>query len=722
MAPAAARLLLLALAALGASGQAQSALGSDLAPQMLRELRETNAALQDVRELLRQQVRGEITFLKNTVMECDACGMQPARTPGLSVRPVLQCAPGLCFPGVACTQTASGARCGPCPEGFTGNGSHCTDVNECNAHPCFPRVRCVNTSPGFRCEACPPGYSGPTLEGVGLAFAKANKQVCTDINECETGQHNCVPNSVCINTRGSFQCGPCQPGFVGDQASGCRRREQRLCPDGSPSQCHEKADCVLERDGSRSCVVSAGGGRAGGDRGPAALTPQLSGPRDVDLDGHRETACDPDQRRATGRRNAAGEVGDACDNCRSQKNDDQKDTDRDGRGDACDDDIDGDRIRNPADNCPRTPNPDQRDADGDGVGDACDNCPRKSNPDQSDVDHDFVGDACDSDQDQDGDGHQDSMDNCPAVPNSAQQDSDRDGQGDACDDDDDNDGVPDGRDNCRLVANPGQEDADRDGVGDACQGDFDADKVVDKIDVCPENAQVTLTDFRAFQTVVLDPEGDAQIDPNWVVLNQVGRMEIVQTMNSDPGLAGYTAFNGVDFEGTFHVNTATDDDYAGFIFGYQDSSSFYVVMWKQMEQTYWQANPFRAVAEPGIQLKAVKSSTGPGEQLRNALWHTGDTGSQVRLLWKDPRNVGWKDKTSYRWFLQHRPQVGYIRVRFYEGPELVADSNVILDTTMRGGRLGVFCFSQENIIWANLRYRCNDTIPEDYETQQLRGA
>lgn len=61
-----------------------------------------------------------------------------------------------------------------------------------------------------------------------------------------------------------------------------------------------------------------------------------------------------------------------------------------------------------------------------------------------------------------------------------------------------------------------------DGVGNLCEDDFDRDMVIDRIDVCPENAEVTLTDFRAFQTVVLDPEGDAQIDPNWIVLNQVG--------------------------------------------------------------------------------------------------------------------------------------------------------------------------------------------------------
>ncbi|XP_066422226.1 cartilage oligomeric matrix protein isoform X1 [Molothrus aeneus] len=743
----------------GIPGNALGAGGGEVGPEMLQEMRETNRVLLEVRDLLKQQIK-EITFLKNTVMECDACGMRPEVTgPVVTVTQFSRCVPSPCFPGVPCTESGGGFRCGPCPAGYSGNGTHCSDINECNANPCFPKVQCINTNPGFRCDPCPPGFTGQLLQGVGMAFARANKQVCTDINECETGAaRNCVPNSICINTRGSYKCGACKPGFVGDQISGCRSPTAtgaRRCPNGEISPCHEKAECVVERDGSLSCqclVGWAGNGYVCGKdtdidgvpdekqrcsdkncRKDNCVTVPNSGQEDADRDGIGD-ACDDDAdgdgipnaedncvytRNADQRNADKDNFGDACDNCRQVKNNDQRDIDGDGRGDECDEDMDGDGIKNTVDNCRRVPNPDQRDGDGDGVGDACDSCPTLSNPDQKDTDHDLVGDECDTNQDSDGDGHQDSRDNCPTVPNSSQVDTDGDGLGDECDEDDDDDGIPDfrppGPDNCRLVPNPGQEDSDGDGVGNLCEDDFDRDMVIDRIDVCPENAEVTLTDFRAFQTVVLDPEGDAQIDPNWIVLNQ--GMEIVQTMNSDPGLAvGYTAFNGVDFEGTFHVNTATDDDYAGFIFGYQDSSSFYVVMWKQMEQTYWQANPFRAVAEPGIQLKAVKSKTGPGEYLRNSLWHTGDTTDQVKLLWKDPRNSGWKDKTSYRWFLQHRPQVGYIRARFYEGPEVVADTGVVLDTTMRGGRLGVFCFSQENIIWSNLRYRCNDTIPEDYET------
>src|SRR4029079_12206848 len=65
-------------------------------------------------------------------------------------------------------------------------------------------------------------------------------------------------------------------------------------------------------------------------------------------------------------------VADFPDTCALAANTDQRDTDHDGQGDACDADLDGDGIANAADNCAGAANADQADVDGDGTGDACD--------------------------------------------------------------------------------------------------------------------------------------------------------------------------------------------------------------------------------------------------------------------------------------------------------------------------------------------------------------
>lgn len=71
------------------------------------------------------------------------------------------------------------------------------------------------------------------------------------------------------------------------------------------------------------------------------------------------------------------------------------------------------------------------DTDGDGVIDTSDNCPDEANADQRDTDADGEGDACDGDDD--GDLVPDEDDNCPLVSNASQLDTDGDRRGDACD-------------------------------------------------------------------------------------------------------------------------------------------------------------------------------------------------------------------------------------------------------------------------------------------------
>lgn len=55
----------------------------------------------------------------------------------------------------------------------------------------------------------------------------------------------------------------------------------------------------------------------------------------------------------------------------------------------------------------------------------------------------------------------------------------------------------------------------------------------------------------------------------------------------------------------------------------------------------------------------------------------------------------------------------------YDVNSLLADSGDIYDTSITGGRVGVYQFGQESVLWSDLKVQC---IPKDNKALYLDGV
>ncbi|KAM9381287.1 nidogen-2 [Phaethornis superciliosus] len=218
------------------------------------------------------------------------------RRDGRGCRDVDECSEGLshCGPFTICRNEPGSYRC-ECRGGYrlAEDGQTCVPLvpvtNPCEdgSHPCAPgdRARCLPRAGGPPACQCLAGYTGDGIH-------------CSDVDEC--AENPCHPAATCHNTPGSFSC-RCQPGYEGDGFQCTQGSMQQLTPcqherlypravppgpspvgEGHVPQCDEEGGYrPLQCHGSTGhcwCVDTAGQEIAGTRTAPGSTPPRCGSP------------------------------------------------------------------------------------------------------------------------------------------------------------------------------------------------------------------------------------------------------------------------------------------------------------------------------------------------------------------------------------------------------------------------------------------------------------
>ena len=214
-------------------------------------------------------------------------------------------------------------------------------------------------------------------------------------------------------------------------------------------------------------------------------------------------------------------------------------------------------------------------------------------------------------------------------------------------------------------------------------------------------------DLSSWSALTLDYSG-GQPAGNWAL--SAGNTTVTQTINADPSLylnnLNQTSYK---MDGTWQVGADGDDDYMGFVFGYQNSSNFYLFDWKQGTQSY-----VGTTAYEGMSIKKMTGATGNGltDLSLSEFWENGADYGDMDILAKNHGNTkGWVDNVLYDFHLDFNTTPGQFSIVVSQGATTLWDVTVA-DATFTGGQFGFYNYSQSRVAYSGFEQTGGVTVPE----------
>lgn len=216
-------------------------------------------------------------------------------------------------------------------------------------------------------------------------------------------------------------------------------------------------------------------------------------------------------------------------------------------------------------------------------------------------------------------------------------------------------------------------------------------------------------DLSSWTELTLDFPG-GQPAGDWVL--EPGNTAVVQEVNADPSFY-LNNINQTNFsmDGSWQVLPADggDDDYMGFVFGYQNSSNFYLFDWKKGGQSY-----VGTTAAEGMTIKLMTGGTGDGliDLSLGEFWeNTGDLGDMEVLASNHSGSAGWVTNVLYDFHLDFNTIPGQFTIVVMDGVTELWNVTVF-DSTFTGGQFGFYNYSQQSVRYAGFEQTGGDPVPE----------